>query len=69
MSAIDDIDDAIRVALAEEDAGKVFAFITGAFVGLLVELVRQNDGDATREITLQGEGGARDITLHAIKGH
>jgi hypothetical protein len=66
MSAIDKIDEAIRQALAEAPVADVLAVLTGAFVGLTVELVRREGHDVNKEIKVDG-GDQRDITIHAPK--
>lgn len=40
--------------------------LTGAFVGLVVELGRRQGHDMSREISIDG-GQLRDITIHAEK--
>jgi hypothetical protein len=66
MSAIKRLDETIRQALAEEPVADVLAIVTGAFVGLTVELVRRQGHDVNKEIKVDG-GTQRDITIHAPK--
>lgn len=66
MSALDKLEAAIETALNEETVDEVLAVLTGAFVGLTVELVRRQGHDVTKEIRVDG-GRQRDITIHAPK--
>lgn len=66
MSALEEIGVAIERALEECDVNDVMAILTGAFVGLTVELVRRNGHDTNKQITVSG-GKERDITIHAPK--
>ncbi|MBN3833655.1 hypothetical protein [Burkholderia sp. Ac-20344] len=66
MSAIEKLGAAIESALDEAPASDVLSVLTGAFVGLVVELVRREGHDAAREIKVNG-GPQRDITIHAPK--
>lgn len=67
MSALTDMGDAISRALVECPASDVLSVITGSFVGLTIELIRQSGNDPDKEITIDG-GAQRDITIHAKKG-
>ncbi|ERJ39116.1 hypothetical protein L810_6353 [Burkholderia sp. AU4i] len=66
MSAIEKLGAAIEAALDEAPASDVLSVLTGAFVGLAVELVRRHGHDVAKEITVNG-GQQRDITIHAPK--
>lgn len=65
-SALDRLGDAIRQALAEAPVADVLSLLTGAFVGLTLEVIRREGHDADREIKVDG-GPNRDITIHAPK--
>jgi len=67
MSALADMGDAISRAVEECPVEDVLSVITGAFVGLTIELVRHNGHDPEANITING-GDQRDITIHAKKG-
>lgn len=67
MSASNDLGDAIGLALDKYPVADVLSVITGAFVGLTVELVRVNCGnEIDKPITVNG-GAQRDITIHPPK--
>ncbi|WP_434717171.1 hypothetical protein P5X00_35870 [Paraburkholderia sp. A2RO-4L] len=66
QTAIGKLGAAIEQALSEAPAADVLSILTGAFVGLTVELVRRQGHDVTREIKVDG-GPNRDITIHAPK--
>jgi phosphoribosylformylglycinamidine (FGAM) synthase PurS component len=66
MSALDNIGEAITQALAEEAVSDVLSVLTGAFVGLTIEVVRRQGHDINKEIKVDG-GDQRDITIHASK--
>lgn len=57
----------IEQALNEAPVSDVLSILTGAFVGLTVELVRRKGHDLNLPIKVDG-GPNRDITLHAPKG-
>lgn len=59
------IGDAITAALDEHSAAEVLQIVTGAFVGLTVEMVRRQVGPEALEkpITIDGCGN-RNITIH-----
>jgi hypothetical protein len=63
---IDRLGQAISDALDEAPAADVLIVITGAFVGLTVEMVRRAGHDVDKAITVDG-GKQRDITIHAPK--
>lgn len=65
-SAIERLGAAIEGALEEADVSEVLSVLTGAFVGLTVELVRREGGDVSGQIVVDG-GKNRDITIHAEK--
>lgn len=67
MSALENLATAISEALDEAPAADVLTVITGAFVGLTVEMVRRAGHDVSKPITVDG-GEQRDITIHAPKG-
>ncbi|HEX5278147.1 MAG TPA: hypothetical protein VFW42_10815 [Fluviicoccus sp.] len=52
--------------LIKEDVVNALAVLTGAFVGLTVEMVSRQGHVSTGDITIQG-GNERDITIHAEK--
>lgn len=66
MSRIEALAQAISDALDEEPAAEVLTVITGAFVGLTVEMVRRAGHDISKPITVDG-GKQRDITIHGPK--
>lgn len=66
MSAISSLRAAIELALDEAPVSEVLSILTGAFVGLTVELVSRQDHDASKEIKVDG-GKQRDITIHPEK--
>lgn len=66
MSALEGLGDAIADALDECPATDVLSVLTGALVGLAVELVRRQGLDATKSITLAG-GEQRDVIISAQK--
>lgn len=70
QAAIDKLGAAIERALDEAPVSDVLSVLTGAFVGLTVELVRRQGHDVAEEIKVAG-GRQRDITIHAPKelGH
>ncbi|WP_371438341.1 hypothetical protein [Polaromonas sp.] len=70
QGAIDKLGAAIERALDEAPVSDVLSVLTGAFVGLTVELVRRQGHDVAEEIKVAG-GRQRDITIHAPKelGH
>ncbi|AAQ54967.1 hypothetical protein Bcep22_gp34 [Burkholderia phage Bcep22] len=66
MGAIGKLGAAIEAALDEAPVSDVLSILTGAFVGLTVELVRRQGHDVNKEIKVDG-GNQRDITIHASK--
>jgi hypothetical protein len=66
QGAIDKLGKAIESALDEAPVSDVLSILTGAFVGLTVELVRRQGHDVREEIKVDG-GNQRDITIHAAK--
>lgn len=66
MSALDDLGTAVERALDEHSVADVLCILTGAVVGLAVELVRRQGEDHTKAITLDG-GALRDVTISAAK--
>lgn len=65
MSNIEDLDKAISDALDTCVTADVLSVLTGALVGLTVELVRRKGEDVGATIKI--EGGERDITIHPPK--
>ncbi|SAK65896.1 hypothetical protein AWB80_03115 [Caballeronia pedi] len=65
-TAIEKLGTAIEAALEEAPVGDVLSILTGAFVGLTIELVRRQGHDVEKEIKVDG-GDQRDITIHAPK--
>lgn len=57
---------AIEMALDECSPADVLSVLTGAFVGLTVELARRQGHDPDVQIKIDG-GTSRDITIHAKK--
>jgi hypothetical protein len=66
MTPIEKLGQAISDALDEAPAADVLTVITGAFVGLTVEMVRRAGHDVAKPITVDG-GKQRDITIHPPK--
>lgn len=66
MTPIEKLGQAITDALDEAPAADVLTIITGAFVGLTLEVVRRAGHDTGEAITVDG-GKERDITVHAPK--
>jgi hypothetical protein len=60
------VEDAIERALEQAPVTDVLAVVTGAFVGLMVEVVRRRGLDTSKEINVDG-GVNRDITIHPTK--
>jgi hypothetical protein len=65
-AAIETLCAAIDQALDDTPVSDVLAALTGAFVGLTIELVRRQGLDVNKEIKVDG-GQQRDITIHAPK--
>lgn len=65
-SAIENLGAAIERALDEAPVSDVLSILTGAFVGLTVEVVRRQGHDVANAITVDG-GAQRDITIHPPK--
>lgn len=66
MSAIHKLSAAIELALDEAPVADVLSILTGAFVGLTIELVRRQGHDVSKQIKVDG-GQQRDITIHPPK--
>ncbi|MCA8017755.1 hypothetical protein [Burkholderia metallica] len=64
--AIETLGAAIERALDDAPVTDVLAILTGAFVGLTIELIRREGHDVNKEIRVDG-GQERDITIHAPK--
>lgn len=60
------IGEAITAALETCPATEVLQVVTGAFVGLTVELVRRQGGPLDKPILIDGCGN-RNITIHPIE--
>lgn len=65
-TAVERLGAAIEQALDEAPVSDVLSILTGAFVGLAVELVRRQGHDTNMPIKVDG-GPNRDITIHAPK--
>ncbi len=65
MSAIENFEDAL-LRLVEEDAPTALCLLTGAFVGLALELIRLQGHEPAGDVFIDG-GESRDITIHAAK--
>ncbi|WP_131753553.1 hypothetical protein [Burkholderia vietnamiensis] len=65
-AAIEALGEALERALDDAPVADVLAFITGAFVGLTLELIRREGHDVNKEIRIDGVE-QRDITIHAPK--
>lgn len=65
-AAIEKLGAAIARALDDAPVADVLALLTGAFVGLTLEVVRRQGHDVNKEIKVDG-GQQRDITIHAPK--
>jgi hypothetical protein len=66
QTAIGKLGSAIEQALEEAPVEDVLSILTGAFVGLTVELVRRQGHDVSQPIKVDG-GPNRDITIHPPK--
>lgn len=66
QTAIENLGEAINRALDEAPVSDVLSILTGAFVGLAVELVRRQGHDVSQPIKVDG-GPNRDITIHQPK--
>lgn len=64
--ALGELSNAISNALRDADVSDVLAALTGAFVGLTLEVIRRQGYDVNKEIKVDG-GKNRDITIHAPK--
>lgn len=65
MSAAENFENAL-VRLVEEDAQTALCLVTGAFVGLTLELIRRQGHEPVGDVFIDG-GESRDITIHAAK--
>ncbi|MBR7972905.1 hypothetical protein KDX01_07215 [Burkholderia vietnamiensis] len=65
-AAVEALGAAIEHALDDAPVTDVLAVLTGAFVGLTIELVRRQGLDVNNEIKIDGVK-QRDITIHAPK--
>lgn len=66
QTAVGKLGAAIEQALDEAPVSDVLSILTGAFVGLTVELVRRQGYDVSLPIKVDG-GPNRDITIHEAK--
>ena len=66
MDAIENLRASIDLALEQSPVADVLSALTGALVGLSVELVRRQGHDVSLPITLDG-GAQRDVTISAPK--
>ncbi|ARV17371.1 hypothetical protein AEP_00409 [Curvibacter sp. AEP1-3] len=67
LSALDKLGVAIEQALDAAPVSDVLSILTGAFVGLTLEVVRRQGHDVNLPVKVNG-GTNRDITIHAPKG-
>ena len=67
LSALDKLGAAIEKALDEAPVSDVLSILTGAFVGLTLEVVRRQGHDVNLPVKVNG-GTNRDITIHGLKG-
>lgn len=65
MSAAENFENAL-MRLVEEDAQTALCLVTGAFVGLTLELIRRQGHEPAGDVLIDG-GECRDITIHAAK--
>ena len=65
MSAAENFENAL-VRLVEEDAQTALCLVTGAFVGLTLELIRRQGHEPVGDVLIDG-GENRNITIHAAK--
>ena len=65
MSTAEDFE-RVLMRMVEEDAATALCLITGAFVGLTLELIRQKGHEPVGDVLIDG-GKNRDITIHATK--
>lgn len=64
-SAVQNFEGAL-LHLVEEDAQTALCLLTGAFVGLTLELIRLQGHEPVGDVFIDG-GESRDITIHAAK--
>lgn len=65
MSNLEKLGAAIISALDSHPAGDVLAILAGSLVSLSEEMIRRNGEDPSKQVTLKGGDGRRDITIHA----
>lgn len=65
MNAVKNFEDAL-LHMIEEDVQTALCLLTGAFVGLTLELIRREGNDPIGDVLIDG-GECRDITIHAAK--
>lgn len=66
MSRLDDLVDAIALALDECSTAEVLGALTGATIAVVELAARASGNDPDLEIRIEGDH--RDITIHAKKG-
>ena len=65
MNAAENFENAL-LRMVEEDAQTALCLVTGAFVGLTLELIRRQGHEPVGDVLIDG-GECRDITIHAAK--
>lgn len=65
MNAVENFENAL-LRLVEEDAQTALCLLTGAFVGLTLELIWRQGHEPVGDVLIDG-GESRDITIHAAK--
>lgn len=65
MNAAEKFENAL-MRLVEEDAQTALCLVTGAFVSLILELIRRQGHEPVGDVLIDG-GESRDITIHAAK--
>lgn len=66
MSTIEDLATAIDRAIDDCPIDEVVSVITGAFVSMLIGIVRHKGGNPDQQIDIDG-GENRNITIHPTK--
>ena len=66
MSALEILEEIIKEAI-EEDIETTLAVLGGAHIGLILAMVKQKgeESDADKQITIEGIGIGRKLTIHA----
>ena len=65
MNAVENFESAL-LRMVEEDEQTALCLVTGAFVGLTLELIRRQGHEPVGDVLIDG-GESRDITIHAVK--